>query len=144
MSKNSKCTDSNCNDFCTEVGCGFTCITGCTNCHGTCLGACTWSTCTGSCDDANCRVSCGAIADFSGAACAVCQNKCIDGCGSDSCKGTCWAASGDFACWGNCINVGCMDVACQGGCGQKRKWSIKPHFLFIFHYFQNRHHVFYL
>jgi hypothetical protein len=31
-----------------------------------------------------------------------------------------------------------MDVACKGGCGQKRKWSFMLHFLFIFHYFQNR------
>ena len=130
MSKNSKCTDSNCNDYCTEVGCGFTCYTGCTGCSS-------------NCGDPNCYSSCGTIAESNGINCGVCRDKCTDGC-TGSCNGTCYAITGRYACWGTCIGAGCTDVACQGGCEQKRKWSTKPHFLFIFHYFQNRHHDFYL
>lgn len=115
MSKNSKCTDSNCNDNCTEVGCGFTCYTGCTGCSDTCQGGCA-ARCYSNCKDPNCYSSCGAIAESNGINCGVCRDNCTDGC-TGSCNGTCWAITGHYACWGNCIGAGCTDVACKGGCG---------------------------
>ena len=122
MSKNSKCTDSNCNNYCTEVGCGFTCYTTCTGCIDTCIGGCK-NGCINTCQDDNCYSRCGA--ECSSSCASGCTYQCSEGCQTD-CNGSCWAWTGASACHGTCINVGCTDVACRGGCGQKESGAKAP------------------